>query len=139
MKLEDIKVGMKVVPVRKSIYKSLEDSIRVKRMREIKQEFLYVIRVYGDGEISCNENIDNSGDLFLPSDLVPYVEKKTAKTVIITVEGKNVIASMGNKRGVAFCNPSNKFDLSIGADIALDRLFSLEKMLNSLKEEINND
>lgn len=31
---------------------------------------------------------------------------------------------MGDKKGVAFCNPSDKFDLSIGADIALDRLFS---------------
>lgn len=45
----------------------------------------------------------------------------------IDVDGNKVIASRGNKKGIASCHPDDEFDFYIGAKIALERLEEAEK------------
>lgn len=75
-------VGDKVVPVSKSFWGSLEDSISWQRANEMGQPFLYVTGFknkytdYGTVEvIVVSEYEDESGDYFLESDLIPYEEE----------------------------------------------------------------
>jgi hypothetical protein len=50
MKIEDVKIGMKVVPHAKSIYDNLEDSNVWEAAKKMNQPFLFVIDIKGDSE-----------------------------------------------------------------------------------------
>lgn len=72
MKLEDVKIGMKVVPHSKSINSSLEISLHWRNAK--KQGYLYVTRIDED-IIILNANKEGStGDYFCASDFEPYIE-----------------------------------------------------------------
>ena len=81
MKLEEIKVGMKVVPISKSGLYGTKDFVEymsrkydtVKFIRENGYGFVYGIE---NGHVIVNDGIDG-GDYFLPQDLIPYVEPQT--------------------------------------------------------------
>jgi len=75
------KTGDKVVPVKKSVCGPLDSSNKWREAQEIKQPFIYVINPSFYDEyaektvVICHGNKNaNSGDYFLESDLVPYVE-----------------------------------------------------------------
>ena len=84
---KDVVVGMKVVPQSKSKMKPFEESAWKKQ----KPLFLKVTKVYNSGYIATDPN----GDIYLASDLVPYVEycdepkkaeeKKTMKATVKNV------------------------------------------------------
>lgn len=46
--------------------------------------------------------------------------------IIITSDGKIVIAEMGDRKGIAKCSPDDEFSLETGAKLALDRMFELQ-------------
>ena len=77
----------------------------------IERGFLY----YGSMN-SVDE--DNEGRL-------PVIEYNPTpkQTIVIKTDGNTVTAYMGDKRGIAKCNPVDTFDLYTGARLALDRLF----------------
>lgn len=55
--------------------------------------------------------------------IVEYKPEQKQQTIVIKTDGNTVTAYMGDKRGVAKCNPADAFDLYTGAKLALDRLF----------------
>jgi hypothetical protein len=78
MKLEDIKIGMKVVPHSKSILNSLEICGEWNN-RGKNQGFLYVSRKHAD-RISLSAQKGFEGNHYLPSDFEPYQEPNTMIT-----------------------------------------------------------
>lgn len=52
----------------------------------------------------------------------------------ITVDGNKTIAKMGGRKGVAKCAPEDKFDIFVGAKLALERLEEEYKPYGWLKE-----
>jgi hypothetical protein len=74
--------GDKVVPVSKSFWGGLEDSVSWRKAKEMEQPFLYVTRYdTEDGQqvVVASEHERYAGDYFLESDLVPYIEKESAE------------------------------------------------------------
>lgn len=55
------------------------------------------------------------------------------KHVVIDVDGNKVVASCGDKKGVARCHPDDDFDFYVGAKLALERLEEAEKPYAWLK------
>ena len=77
MKLEDIKIGMKVEPHSKSAQNPLEESSHWNKALENDQEFLYVNSITEDGIVlAYQDQIKQTGDFFEPSDFEPYQEPK---------------------------------------------------------------
>ena len=80
MKVEDVRIGMKVVPHSKSVWFSLDESGHWIHATYIDQPYLYVCGVkhdvdaYGKCFILGVDLNKNSGDYFLASDFEPYVE-----------------------------------------------------------------
>lgn len=75
MKKSDVRIGMKVTPLSKSIGATpLHRSYMWKQALEKKQKFLYVIRV-GRYITLAEDKKSTHGDWFHPSDLVPYPQK----------------------------------------------------------------
>lgn len=72
MRIEDVKVGMKVVPQENELYYS---NYWEKAKSEGKQ-FLYVIGIYKTMIILSKEKDSNIGSLYLVSDFEPYIEDK---------------------------------------------------------------
>lgn len=70
MKINDIDIGMKVVPISKSIGIDKSESIEFKCGKDV---FLYVTLITTD-EICCSRYKYHIGDLFLAKDLIPYIE-----------------------------------------------------------------
>jgi len=93
MKEEEIRIGMKVVPHKKSIFCPLEQSNVWMCCRPLGQEYLFVVRVDNERAISrCpywvlseSEN-KRQGDYFAAEDFEPYVEpvQKVKKFIIPT-------------------------------------------------------
>ena len=83
MKLEDIRIGMKVKLLSKraiSVYNNIEDWFEDNEAsdsaRQIKKQGYGVItRIYEYDEIWVSDDISNSSWTFLPSDLEPYDEE----------------------------------------------------------------
>ena len=83
MKLEDIKVGMKVKLLSKraiSVYNNIEDWFEDNEawdeVRQIKKQgYGVVTEIYEYDEIWVSDDIGNSSWTFLPSDLEPYDEE----------------------------------------------------------------
>lgn len=72
---EDLVVGGKYVPVKKSTWNSLDDSQVWKDAKVNCQPYLYYTGVDEDGEHMFDlRPHTNSGDYFLPSDVKPYYE-----------------------------------------------------------------
>lgn len=96
MKKSEIKTGMKVVPISKSIYGKLNKSVEWKKAEKIGQKYLHVIDsayCYSKDKkvVMCDvyKNSD-TGDYFLPKDLIPYVEvKECMKTTCMSHQSKN--------------------------------------------------
>ena len=82
MKLEDVKVGMKVKIPTTKMEEDVVMSTVVRRAKNDKQDFLYVARI--DDNIIVLNNLfnDDSGDYFYASDLVPYSKACTEKPPI---------------------------------------------------------
>lgn len=64
--------------------------------------------------------------------IVEYIPTK--QTIVIKTDGNTVTAYMGDKRGVAKCNPVDTFDLYTGAKLALDRLFDKDERTEQVQE-----
>lgn len=83
MKLEEIKIGMKVVPISKSVGfggVGLYRSYSWRKAKEMNQPYLFVTG-FGDylsKIVFCSEYFSDialgSGDFFLAEDLIPYEE-----------------------------------------------------------------
>lgn len=69
-------------------------------------------------------------------DRLPVIEYKpnAKQTIVIKTDGNTVTAYMGDKRGVAKCNPVDTFDLYTGAKLALDRLFDKDERTEQVQE-----
>lgn len=80
MKYEDVKVGMKVVPIYKSIGfggTGLERSFVLRQAKKENQPYLFItgFEIDNPKTILCNSVFEiNNGDFFLPEDLIPYEE-----------------------------------------------------------------
>lgn len=80
MKYEEIKIGMKVAPISKSIGfggAGLDRSFTWRQAKKENQPFLFVTGFEKDQYqvILCNNIFhENDGDFFLPEDLIPYEE-----------------------------------------------------------------
>ena len=91
MRLEDVKVGMKVVPHSKSVWNTLDESEVWKKAKSIRQPYLYVCG-FDYACYDCQRGVvlkvdtdESYGDFFLASDFEPYVEKQDS-TKIFTYE-----------------------------------------------------
>lgn len=80
MELEDIEVGMKVIPFRKTAFghpKGLQSSSVWMGCVKRDKPYLYVVAIKNDGVLLLNDRIWDdgapSGDNFTPSDVIPYV------------------------------------------------------------------
>ena len=88
MKLEDIRIGMKVKLLGKhafNVYDDIEDWYenynKWKEVQQIKKQgYGIVVKIDEDGEIMVGDSISNNVWLFLPSDLKPYEEAQENKT-----------------------------------------------------------
>ena len=82
MRKSEIKTGMKVVPISKSVYSELNMSSMWESAKSIGQDFLFVIdekyclSVYKEVIRCAVKNDSRYGDYFLPHDLILYVEVK---------------------------------------------------------------
>lgn len=77
MRAEDIKIGMKVIPVKKSAGSSFETWGGKNKKFFDENGYLYVTNVDYEGDVWLNQNeITKTGDLFKPEDLIPYKDKK---------------------------------------------------------------
>ena len=80
MKMSEIKIGMKVVPFKKTVtgYGGLRHSAAWNTAKEMEQPFLYVIKdsLCPRGAVCCSmrRKAYGPGDYFMPGDLKPYVE-----------------------------------------------------------------
>lgn len=73
----ELKVGDKVVPVSKSVWGNLESSTSWKIAKHLNQPFLFVTGFEDSpNAIICDYVLEDSGDYFLESDLIHYVEPK---------------------------------------------------------------
>lgn len=73
------KVGDKVIPINKTAYSPLVDSVVWRKSEE--KGFMYVVRIEREHYV-CAEEEDVSGDFFNESDLIPYVETKRTGTIV---------------------------------------------------------
>jgi hypothetical protein len=88
MENKDVKVGMKVVPHSKSIFKSLSDSM----WNPESQSYLYVTGKDKNGwTLNIYDDEDNNGDYFLAEDFEPYEEQKEEEKVYTKEDLKNLI------------------------------------------------
>lgn len=76
MKDADVKVGMKVIPVRKSVGMSFKSSSAIKSLQSGNKNFLVI------DEINSLKDSDRitytiQGDFFIAKDFEPYIENKT--------------------------------------------------------------
>ena len=134
------KVGDKVVPVSKSVGVPLSHSACWKRAQKRNQAFLYVVPVVSHDPVVyvCSEDKgDYSGDYFLESDLIPYVERpqnfapenKTVAISNVKYIFKDsvtvcVITIGGHKyKGIAKCAPDDIFDEEFGKALAEMRAY----------------
>lgn len=71
-------VGEKYVPLKKTIFGSLDNSGVWKRAKEIGQPYLFFIGKDKDGDHIFSEilNKENTGDFFNPEDVIPYNENE---------------------------------------------------------------
>jgi hypothetical protein len=76
MKLEDVKVGMKVVPHSKSVVNTLNDSCVWRNALKNKDHYLTVKCFNGIENcwVLYNSDIGFGGDYFLAEDFEPYTE-----------------------------------------------------------------
>lgn len=51
-----------------------------------------------------------------------FEELEEMDKIEITVDGNKTVAKMGGRKGVAKCAPEDKFDIFVGAKLALERL-----------------
>ena len=83
MKISDVKVGMRVVPNKKSYYGGLDSSVVWQKAKEAKQPYLYVTQKLFERTgkaYFCLSNIRNdklengepNGDFFLASDFKKF-------------------------------------------------------------------
>lgn len=73
------KIGDKVVPINKTAYCDLNDSVVWRRSEE--RGFMYVVRIEREHYV-CAEEEEVSGDYFNESDLIPFVELKRTGTIV---------------------------------------------------------
>ena len=79
MRMSEIKIGMKVVPFRKTVkgFGNLSVSHQWAFAKEMEQPFLYVIKDSSPRGVVCcstRRKAYGRGDYFMPGDLKPYVE-----------------------------------------------------------------
>jgi hypothetical protein len=76
MKIEDIHIGDKVIPIGKTPYSALLNDPHWKSARQANQYFMFVTKIVGD-EITLNEKFDKGhGNIYYPIDLLPYSENE---------------------------------------------------------------
>jgi hypothetical protein len=97
MRIEDIKVGMKVMPIKKSAgvkfdnideYLEWEEPYAPELVEYFnKNGFLYVNRVDKDSPfVWLWSDLGGGGDIFLPSDLIPYEEPNPHNLLIQAIK-----------------------------------------------------
>lgn len=68
-----IRVGDKVVPISKSVYRKWDDCPEWQDAVKSGQNFLYVRHIYEDGDISCTYSTESdSGSIYRERDLTLY-------------------------------------------------------------------
>lgn len=96
MKKEELIVGNKYIPLKKSTYGNLDESSAWKNAQKIGQNFLYLTRIDFD-HVVLNETMSFTGDYFLPEDIIPYEEIPEKWYIKITKENKETIEQwLGN-------------------------------------------
>lgn len=98
-----------------------EKATQTNAWKRYEEVAFYVERsslTYGSMDRVAKENTT-----FLP--VIEY-KPKPKQTIVIKTDGNTVTAYMGDKQGVAKCNPADAFDLYTGAKLALDRLLGKE-------------
>lgn len=128
MELKDIKAGMKVVVISKSIGDCEEDSNVFRECKE--QGFLYVDHLFSDLNTTTivldYKTNSGTGDYFLPQDLVPYIDIKDkykvgdkvvalTKTIGCCKEDSNVFIA-GQKQGFLYITTVKKHSLQLSEE-----------------------
>lgn len=72
MKLEDVKIGMKVVPHSKTVNGGLAGSVEMSKAAILNQPYLFVVRIE-DNVVLAHRPDMKAGDVFAPSDFRPYI------------------------------------------------------------------
>lgn len=157
MKLEDIKVGMKVIPVNKSIWDRCDEWIK-KNNKTIKyfknKGYLFVSNIdYEFGIVLSDfDDIGKDGDFFSPEDLIPYekeigklsedVSKRNLeKAKVNWNNGKRNISieEWENQDGKGTDVSINGYCISYNGDNLEDVLNGLFKFFDVEKVEINRE
>lgn len=99
MKYENIKVGMSVVPHKRSIWGGLDTSCCWTEAKRIGQPYLFVVKIDREVIDLHYEYACTSGDCFLPEDFEPYIKEKN-----IMIKKSDLNSSMLFKlRGCGLC------------------------------------
>lgn len=122
MRIEDVKVGMKVVPHDKTAGTEMSRSVWSHYLRVKDNGFVVVAEIARNGAVRL---VDKTGCNFLwfsPSDITPYKEQNTLETLKIIRNGPAtvVIFSDGSK-GVAKCHPNDEYNAEFGFLLAYTR------------------
>ena len=81
MKKVDVKIGMKVVPFRKTVWGNFSGSTVWNTAKNIQQPFLYVVGWDNEEQayILNDSKKTKTGDFFKASDFNPYIPEKKVK------------------------------------------------------------
>lgn len=135
MRLEDVKIGMKVVPHSKSVncglFSTFKESRQINKMKDAGQKFLYVNKILHDNAISLATELNVSGDMFLASDFEPYIEKTNKQTIELIFNGTTTIALLKGEtgiytKGIARLHHEDTYDKLEGIRIAVGRALGLD-------------
>lgn len=136
MKLEDVKVGMKVVPFKKSTGENYSryfdtDTGKLKNGRE----YLLVTYILISDKVLLGDELaleTKEGDFFYPSDFSPYSEKEELDLTVKTDNATYVTVSNGDMSATAKCDLRfDTFDIATGFHIAYTRLLEVVSIKNS--------
>ena len=80
MRIEDVRLGMKVVPHSKSIGIDYVGCEALQIAKERKQPYLYVAKI-NDDSVVLSEDFNGIGNLYVAEDFEPYIETYAQHTV----------------------------------------------------------
>lgn len=100
MRKDNVVIGMKVVPIDKSVGIILSDSKEWERAKTLAHKYLYITRYYEDMSKNLNKDVyilnhlddSSSGDYYCVTDFIEYVEPvKIKENILLDYSVKELI------------------------------------------------
>lgn len=104
----------------------------VREMVEYKGKEVTIADVYHYDPLRYEIEEDDCGSWWT-NDM--FVQPKTSNKVKIAFEGMTTVAKMGDKQGIANCNPTDKYNEAEGLRVAVCRLFDVEPFTTTVVEK----